>query len=185
MPPHLSPPTLSLCGRLGPWLTVTDDYQVGQDVQATVVGRIEYGLLVELVSGVVALLHSKEIDWISAQPMETLRMGEVIDVRILSIDSDRKRMSVSRRALLPNPQEAFVLTAQVGAVYLGTARKCMDYGTFVEIVPGVRGLLHISEMRGHAPNPSAGTSCSPGDRIRVRITGIDFDSRRITLACDD
>ena len=182
MPFHRSPPALSLYGRLGPWLTVTDDYQVGQNVKATVVGRIEYGVLVELGSGVVALMNRKEIDWISTDPMETLRIGEEIDVKILSIDPDRKRMSVSRRTLLPNPQDAFVLTAQVGAVYLGTVRKCMDYGAFVEISPGVRGLLHISAMSDQGQNPSAEMKCSPGDRIRVRVINIDYDSRRISLA---
>ncbi len=171
-----------LYGQLGPWLTVTDDYQVGEDVQVTVVARIEYGLLVELGSGVVALLHRKEIDWTSVDPIETLRMGEVIDVRILSIDPDRKRMSVSRRALLPNPQDAFMQTVQVGAVYLGTVRKCVDYGAFVEIAPGVRCLLHVSEMAGPNEVASVARKCSIGDCIWVRISNIEHESKRITLA---
>lgn len=182
MPSHHSPPTLSLYGRLGPWLTVLDDYQVGQDVHAKVVGRIEYGVLVELGTGVVALMNRKEIDWTSVDPMQTLQMGEEINVRILSIDPERKRMSVSRRALLPNPQNAFVLTAREGEVYLGTVKKCMDYGAFVEIAPGVRGLLHVSEMVAQGQGPSASSVCSPGDGLRVRVIGLDHDSRRISLA---
>lgn len=182
MPSHRSPPALSYCGWFGPWLTITDEYQVGQDVKAIVVGRIAYGFLVELGSGIVALLHRKEIDWTSVDPMESLRNGEEINVRILSINPERKRMSVSRRALLPNPQDAFVLTARVGDVYLGTVKKNMGYGAFVEIAPGVRGLLHVSEMLVLGQELPSGTGISPECSLRVRIIGIDHVNRRISLA---
>lgn len=153
---------------------MNNDYEVGQHVKATVVSKIEYGMRVELASGGVALLHRKDIDWISDDPMSLLSVGDVIDVRIISIDPERKRIKVSRRALLPNPQDAFVLNVQVGAVYLGTVRKILDYGAFIEIAPGVRGLLHSSEMGGQ--------TCSPGDSIRVRVVDIDYDSKHITLS---
>ena len=182
MPSHRSPPALSHSGCFGPWLTITDEYQVGQDVKAIVVGRIAYGFLVKLGSGIVALLHRKEIDWTSVDPMESLRNGDVINVRILSINPERKWMSVSRRALLPNPQDAFVLTARVGDVYLGTVKKIMDYGAFVEIAPGVRGLLHVSEMVAQSQELSSGSRGSPDDSLRVRIIGIDHVNRRISLA---
>lgn len=181
MSSHRRPFSLPQYGLHGSWLNVLEDYQIGQDVQATVVGMIEYGMLVKLETGVVALLHRKEIDWISTEPLQVLQKGERVSVRILSIDPDRQRMSVSRRVLLPNPRDAFVQTAQVGTVYLGRVTKCMDYGAFVEIAPGVRGLLHISEMTVTSQEPLARAVCSPGESFLVRVIGIDHDIRRISL----
>ena len=176
------PSLLSQFGRLNPWLTVLEVYHVGRDVKATVVGSIDYGMLVELNSGIVALLRKGDIDWVSIEPMQALRIGEVVDVRIIGIDPDRQRMYVSRRVLLPNPIDAFVKTAQVGAVYLGTVRKCVLYGAFVEIAPGVQGLLHISEMAGEMKELTARSGCTLGVCIRVCIIGIDSVNRRISLA---
>ncbi|MBP6421600.1 MAG: S1 RNA-binding domain-containing protein [Propionivibrio sp.] len=171
------PSLLSQFGRLNPWLTVLEVYHVGRDVKATVVGSIDYGMLVELNSGIVALLRKGDIDWVSIEPMQALRIGEVVDVRIIGIDPDRQRMYVSRRVLLPNPIDAFVKTAQVGAVYLGTVRKCVLYGAFVELEPGVHGLLHNSKMTGHC----LASASKIGDNINVRVIGIDQENRRIEL----
>lgn len=164
-------------GRIDPWLTVLEDYHVGQEVKATVVGKKDSGMLAELSAGVVAMLKRSEIDWTSVEPMQALQIGEVVDVRIIGIDPDRRRMSVSRRVLLPNPLDAFVKTAQVGAVYLGTVRKSKVYGAFVEIAPGVHGLLHSNKMAGHCLEPAA----TIGDNIFVRIIGIDQENRRLEL----
>ena len=164
-------------GRLVPWLTVLEIYHVGQDVKATVVGSVDYGMLVELSCGIVALLRKGDIDWVSIKPMQALRIGEVVDVRIIGIDPDRQRMYVSRRVLLPNPIDAFVKTAQVGAVYLGTVRKCVLYGAFVELEPGVHGLLHNNKMTDYGLAPAS----KIGDNIRVRVIGIDQEYRRIEL----
>lgn len=169
--------------RQSSWLSVLNNYHVGQDVKATVVGQIEYGMLVKLGTGIVALLHRREIDWISIdiEPMQVLQLGENINVRIMRIDTDRQRMSVSRRVLLPNPHDEFVKTAQVGTIYFGTVWKYEDYGAFVEIAPGVHGLLHINEMEGAIINRD-GSARTPGDLIRVCIIMIDSVNRRISLA---
>jgi small subunit ribosomal protein S1 len=177
MPSNRRLSLLSRYGRHDSWLTVQEDYHVGQDVRATVVGKKDSGMLVELSSGVVALLKRREIDWLSDEPMQALQIGEVVDVRIISIAPDRQRMSVSRRVLLPNPLDAFLKTVQVGAVYLGTVRKCRGYGAFVEIAPGVQGLLHNNKMTGHCQEAAANI----GDNIYVRVISIDQDNRRIAL----
>jgi ribosomal protein S1 len=167
--------------RMRPWLTVLEDYRVGQDVRATVISWIEYGALLKLGTGVIGLLHMKEIDWISIEPQQVLRLGEEVEVRILSINSDKRRMNLSRRVLLPNPMDAFVKTAQVGKVYLGTVWKCEGYGAFVEIAPGVRGLLHNNEIGW---DTAAKKGCTAGDIISVQIIGVDQVSRRIALGVE-
>ncbi len=180
MPFNLTSSLLLQSGRLDPWQAVLEDYHVGQEVKVTVVGRIDYGLLVELSAGVVALLKRREIDWVSIEPMQALQIGEEVDVRIIGIDPDRQRMIVSRRVLLPNPLDAFVKTSQVGAVYLGTVRKCKAYGAFIELSPGVQGLLHNNKMTDHGLEPAA----KIGDNIRVRVIGIDQENQRIELDLD-
>ena len=171
------PSLLAQFGRLNPWLNVLEVYRVGQEIKAIVVGSVDYGMLVELSSGIVALLRKGDIDWVSIKPMQALRIGEVVDVRIIGIDPDRQRMYVSRRVLLPNPIDAFVKTAQVGAVYLGTVRKCVLYGAFVELEPGVHGLLHNNKLTDYGLVPAS----KIGDNINVRVIGIDQENRRIEL----
>ena len=177
MPLQHRPFSLLHYGSLNPWLTVLDVYHVGQEVKATVVGKNDSGMLVELSAGVVALLKRREIDWVSIEPMHALQIGEVVDVRIIGIDPDRQRMRVSRRVLLPNPLDAFLKTAQVGTVYLGTVRKCKAYGALVDIYPGVQSLLHNNKLTDHG----LGTAAKIGDKILVRIIGIDQENRRIEL----
>jgi len=177
MPLHHRPFSPLQYGRLDPWLTVLDVYHVGQEVKATVVGKNDSGMLVELSAGVVALLKRREIDWTSDEPMQALQIGEEVDVRIISIDPDRQRMRVSRRVLLPNPLDAFLETAEVGTVYLGTVRKCILYGAFVEQEPGVHGLLHNNKMTDFGLAPAS----KIGDNISVRVIGIDQNNRRIEL----
>lgn len=167
--------------RIRPWLTVLEDYRVGQDVKATVISWIEYGALLKLGTGVIGLLHMNEIDWVRVEPQQMLQIGEKTEVRILSINPDKQRMNFSRRVLLPNPMNAFVKTAQVGEIYLGTVWKCEGYGAFVEIAPGVRGLLHNNEM---GRDPAAKEGCTAGDIISVRIIGVDQDNQRIALGLD-
>ena len=177
MPLHHRPFSPQQYGRPDPWLTVLEDYHVDQEVRVTVVGKNDSGMLVELSAGVVALLKRREIDWVSVEPMYALQIGEVVDVRIIGIDPDRQRMRVSRRALLPNPLDAFMKTAQVGTVFLGTIRKCILYGAFVELEPGVHGLLHNNKMTDYGLAPAS----KIGDNISVRVIGIDQENRRIEL----
>jgi small subunit ribosomal protein S1 len=177
-----SPILVQQFGRHTPWMTVLEDYCIGQDVKASVVGSIEYGMIVKLRTGIKALLQRREIDWTSIEPMQVLQIGESVAVRIISIDADRQRMGVSRKVLLPNPKKAFLESAQVGEIHVGTVKKCREYGIIVEIFAGVCGLIHIGEIVGNTQKIQAEIDCTPGDQIRVCIISIDYINLRIKLA---
>jgi len=159
------------------------DCQVGEVSTGTIVQRRVYGVLVELQSGAVGLLHRDEIDWIKVDPLEFMNIGDEVQVKILNIDEDRQRIVLTRRELLENPQVAFLKAAEIGRNYVGTVIKLVVYGIFVEVAWGVQGLIHISKLGldREAGETAFDAGYKPGDFLSVRIITIDQDALRLGL----
>jgi len=173
-----------LIKRVDLWKRSIQGYQVGQVVTGTIVEYRVYGVLVKLETDAVGLLHKDEIDWTKINPLEFMNLGDEIEVKILSIDEERQRIALSRRELLDDPRVMFIETAEVGNVYEGKVAKVVDYGMFVEISRGVRGLLHIDELgfQKDQNRTAFDAGLQPGDDLRVRLIKIEQDRRRLTLA---
>ncbi len=167
-----------------PWTFVPEKYPIGKRVQGKVVSIVDYGAFVELEEGVEGLIHVSEMSWTRKvkNPRSILEMGQEVEVVVSEVDPDKRRLSLSLRATEPNPWETVAEQYQIGSKIKGIVRNLTDFGAFVEIVPGVDGLVHISDMswtrRIHHPSEVV----QKGQEVEAIITAIDVVNQRISLS---
>ncbi len=167
-----------------PWTFVPEKYPIGKRVQGKVVSIVDYGAFVELEEGVEGLIHVSEMSWTRKvkNPRSILEVGQEVEVVVSEVDPDKRRLSLSLRATEPNPWETVAEQYQIGSRIKGTVRNLTDFGAFVEIVPGVDGLVHISDMswtrRIHHPSEVV----QKGQEVEAIITAIDVVNQRISLS---
>ncbi len=153
----------------------------GETVTGRITNVVKFGAFVDL-DGIEGLIHISEMAWHKVErPDEILRPGKQVEVKILSVDSERERVSLSRKALLPSPWDLFAQTHHEGESVEGVVSSVVDFGAFVVIGDGIEGLLHASEMRGtkdFAPQDIL----IPGDIVLVRIINIQPDEQRLALS---
>jgi small subunit ribosomal protein S1 len=152
----------------------------GDTVTGTVRSLAAYGAFVD-VGGVDALLHVGDIAWSRvAQVADVLAPGQQVEVRVLKIDAEKKRISVGMKQLLAHPWDASAGKYTVGDRARGTVTRVMDFGAFVELEPGVEGLIHISEMSWGKVR-KASDAVKPGETVETVILGVNAAERRIAL----
>jgi small subunit ribosomal protein S1 len=155
----------------------------GDTVSGTVRSLTDYGAFVDL-GGVDALLHVGEISWSRiARPADVLTLGQQIEAKVLKITNDggKRRISVSMKQLLPHPWDAVAGKYQVGERVHGTVTRVAEFGAFVELEPGIEGLIHVSEMSWGKKMRSASTLVKPGEMVDAMILGINPAERRMSL----
>jgi small subunit ribosomal protein S1 len=155
----------------------------GEVVSATVRSLTDYGAFVDL-GGVDALLHVSDIAWSRVnKPADVLSLGQQIDVKVLKIstDSDKRRISVGLKQLQPHPWDAVAGKYNVGERVRGTVTRVAEFGAFVELEPGIEGLIHVSEMSWGRKLKSASTLVKAGETVEAVILGVNSGERRISL----
>lgn len=158
-----------------------EEIQVGQVVQSRVVNVVDFGVFVDL-DGVDGLVHKSEIDWERiSHPSKLFKVGDEIEVKVVSVDKEQERISLSRKILLPNPWEKLVEKFHVGDLVEGVVVSVLDFGAFVEIQEGLHGLVHISEI-GYANTEDPKAVLKKGDPVLVKILGIEVARERISLS---
>jgi small subunit ribosomal protein S1 len=167
-----------------PWILVPEKYPVGKRVDGKVVSIVDYGAFVVLEEGVEGLIHVSEMSWTKKvkNPRSILEVGEEVGVVVSEVDSEKRRLSLSLRATEPNPWEQVAETYSVGAKIKGTVRNLTDFGAFVEIVPGVDGLVHISDMSWTRRINHPSEVVQKGDDVEAVITSVDSYNQRISLS---
>jgi small subunit ribosomal protein S1 len=167
-----------------PWILVPEKYPVGKRVDGKVVSIVDYGAFVVLEEGVEGLIHVSEMSWTKKvkNPRSILEIGEEVGVVVSEVDPDKRRLSLSLRATEPNPWEQVAETYSVGATIKGTVRNLTDFGAFVEIVPGVDGLVHISDMSWTRRINHPSEVVQKGDDVEAVITSVDSYNQRISLS---
>ncbi len=167
-----------------PWTLVPEKYPVGKRVHGKVVSIVEYGAFVELEEGVEGLIHVSEMSWTKKvkNPRSILEVGQEVDVVVSEVDPDKRRLSLSLRATEPNPWEEVAEKYSPGAKIRGTVRNLTDFGAFVEIVPGVDGLVHISDMSWTRRINHPSEVVQKGQEVDAIITAIDVVNQRISLS---
>ncbi len=155
--------------------------QPGQVVEGKISNIVDFGAFVDL-DGIDGLIHISELSWSHVNhPSEVLSIGDTVRVKVLDIDRDRQRISLGLKQTQEDPWQRVIDSYGSGDVLEGKVTKVVAFGAFVEIVPGVEGLVHISELaEHHVESPS--DVVSPGDEVRVRILEIDEERRRISLS---
>src|SRR5919205_139523 len=166
-----------------PWTTIEERYRPGTQVSGRVRNLTDFGAFIELEAGVDGLLHISDMSWTRnvAHPSEILKKGQDIDTVILSIDRENKRISLGLKQLQPDPWSTVAQRYPMGSRVTGKVVRLTDFGAFVELEPGVDGLLHISQM-SHRPIATAGEVVSVGDELTLLVIRVDPNERRIGLS---
>src|ERR671934_1370638 len=160
---------------------ILDRLQPGLVVEGQISNIVDFGAFVDL-SGIDGLIHISELSWSHVNhPSEILSIGDTVKVKVLDIDRDRQRISLGLKQTQEDPWQRVVDTYRVGDELEGRVTKVVTFGAFVEIMDGVEGLVHISELANHhVENPRE--VVQPGDDVRVRILEIDSERRRLSLS---
>jgi len=160
---------------------ILDRLQPGLVVEGQISNIVDFGAFVDL-DGIDGLIHISELSWSHVNhPSEILAIGDTVKVKVLDIDRDRQRISLGLKQTQEDPWQRIVDTYNVNDELEGKVTKVVTFGAFVEILDGVEGLVHISELAPHHVE-SPREVVHPGDAIRVRILEIDSDRRRLSLS---
>jgi len=153
----------------------------GETVQGTVRSLTDYGAFVD-IGGVDALLHVSDISLSRVgKPSDVLSVGQEVEVRILKIDPEKRRISVGMKQLEPDPWSSVAVKYKAGERARGTVTRIMDFGAFVELEPGIEGLIHISEMSWGKKVRTPSDVVKPGETVETVILGLSPAERRISL----
>ena len=160
---------------------ILDRLQPGLIVEGQISNIVDFGAFVDL-NGIDGLIHISELSWSHVNhPSEILAIGDTVAVKVLDIDRERQRISLGLKQTQEDPWQRVVDTYNVGDELEGTVTKVVTFGAFVEILDGVEGLVHISELAPHhVENPRE--IVSPGDDVKVKILEIDSERRRLSLS---
>jgi small subunit ribosomal protein S1 len=160
---------------------ILDRLQPGLVVEGQISNIVDFGAFVDL-NGIDGLIHISELSWSHVNhPSEVLSIGDTVSVKVLDIDRDRQRISLGLKQTQADPWQRVVDAYDVGDELAGKVTKVVTFGAFVEILDGVEGLVHISELAPHhVENPRE--VVQPGDEIRVKVLEIDSERRRLSLS---
>jgi small subunit ribosomal protein S1 len=157
------------------------EIQVGETVRGTVRSLADYGAFVD-IGGVDGLLHVAEISWSRVnKPSDLLSIGQEVEVRVLKVEPDKRRISLGMKQLLPHPWEAAADKYKTGERVRGTVTRLMDFGAFVELDPGVEGLIHVSEMSWSKKVRKPSDMLKAGETVEAVILGVNVAEQRISL----
>jgi len=166
-----------------PWGSVTERYTVGSRVRGKVVSLADYGAFVELESGVEGLLHVSELSWTKriTHPSKLLSDSQEIDVVILEIDQEHRRISLGLKQTGPNPWELVRANHPVGSRIHGKVKSITDFGVFVEVEEGIDGLVHISDLHWTKKVKHPSELYKKGDEVDAVVLGVDVENERVSL----
>ncbi len=160
---------------------ILDRLQPGLVVEGQISNIVDFGAFVDL-DGIDGLIHISELSWSHVNhPSEILGIGDTVQVKVLDIDRDRQRISLGLKQTQEDPWQRIMDTYNVGDELAGKVTKVVTFGAFVEVLDGVEGLVHISELAGHHVE-SPREIVHPNDEIRVKILEIDSERRRLSLS---
>jgi small subunit ribosomal protein S1 len=169
--------------EVDPWASIDERYQLGMRVQGKVRNLTDFGAFVELEPGVDGLLHISDMSWTRnlGHPSEILKKGQTIETQILNVDKENKRISLGLKQIQPDPWESVTQRYPMGSRVTGRVVRLTDFGAFVELEPGVDGLLHISQM-SNRPIGSPSEIVNVGDELTLMVIRVDPNERRIGLS---
>jgi small subunit ribosomal protein S1 len=166
-----------------PWENIQEKYPPESVVKGKVVSIADYGAFVELEKGVEGLIHVSEMSWTrhGIHPSKIVNVGEVVEVKILNIDKDKKRISLGLKQLTPDPWEDISEKYPVGSKLKGRVRNMTNFGAFIEIEEGIDGLVHISDLSWTKKIKHPSEVLKKGEEIEVMVMDISKSDRRISL----
>src|ERR1051326_73159 len=169
-----------------PWDTIAQRFPVGSVIEGRVRNLTDFGAFVEVEEGIDGLIHISDMSWHRRlkHPNEVLKKGDTVQARVINVDGENQRLSLSIREFLPNEWDNFAKLHNVGDEVIGQISKITDFGLFIRLADGVEGLAHVSEVQRDA-RQKLDKTFHPGDGIRARIIKIDPAERKIGLTTRD
>jgi small subunit ribosomal protein S1 len=166
-----------------PWSEIGQSFSVGSKVRGKVTNIADYGCFVELKNGVEGLIHVSEMDWTNknVNPHKIVQLGSEIEVMILEIDMDRRRISLGLKQCVSNPWERFAKEHAKGDVVKGKIKSITDFGIFLGLAGDIDGLIHLSDLSWTVPGEVAVRDFKKGDEIEAVVLSADADRERISL----
>lgn len=166
-----------------PWATVPERFPAGTRVKGKIVGLTDYGAFVQIEPGVEGLVHVSEMSWSKRlkHPSKIVKVGDEVEVAVLEVKTDQRRISLGLRQTLPDPWDAAAAKYPVGTVVTGRIRNLADFGAFVELEEGMEGLIHISDMSWTERVKHPSEKFKKGDKVEARVLKVDSQNRRLSL----
>jgi small subunit ribosomal protein S1 len=166
-----------------PWRDIARRYPPGTRLIGKVTNLTDYGCFVELEDGVEGLVHVSEMDWTNknVNPAKLVQVGDEVEVMVLDIDEERRRISLGMKQCKPNPWEEFAALHKKGEKIKGVIKSITDFGIFVGLEGGIDGLIHLSDISWSEPGEEAIRKFKKGEEIEAVILAIDPERERISL----
>jgi len=166
-----------------PWTKVAEAYPPGTRIKGKVVSVTDYGAFVEIEKGVEGLIHVSEMSWSkrAVHPSKVVNPGDMVEVQVLGVDEANRRISLGLKQTEANPWEELGLKHPIGSRVKGKVKSITDFGVFVEIEPGIDGLVHISDLSWTKKIRHPSEVCKKGDELEATVLGIDVENERVSL----
>ncbi len=166
-----------------PWENVSAHYPIGSNVQATVTNTAEFGVFLEIGEGLEGLLHQSDITWDKRvkNPQKEYKAGQVLTVKVLAIDTEKKRISLGLRQVEGDPWDKVEEKYQPGQVLTGKIARVVEFGAFLELEKNIEGLIHKTEISNPPPKKTE-DALKPGDEVTFKVVSVDTGKRRIGLS---
>ena len=166
-----------------PWMGLTRRYPQGTRLFGKVSNLTDYGAFVEIEAGIEGLVHVSEMDWTNknVHPSKVVQLGDEVEVMVLEIDEERRRISLGMKQCLPNPWEEFSMNYKKGDRVKGQIKSITDFGIFIGLPGSIDGLVHLSDLSWSQPGEEAVRNFKKGEEIEAVVLSIDVERERISL----
>jgi len=166
-----------------PWVGLSRRYPTGTRLFGKVTNLTDYGAFVEVEQGIEGLVHVSEMDWTNknVHPSKVVALGDEVEVMILEIDEERRRISLGMKQCLPNPWEEFSMNFKKGDKVKGQIKSITDFGIFIGLQGGIDGLVHLSDLSWTLPGEEAVRNFKKGEETEAQVLSIDVERERISL----
>jgi small subunit ribosomal protein S1 len=166
-----------------PWVGLGRRYPQGTRLFGKVTNITDYGAFVEIEPGIEGLVHVSEMDWTNknVDPKKVVALGDEVEVMVLEIDEDRRRISLGMKQCKPNPWEDFALAHKKGDRVKGQIKSITDFGVFIGLPGNIDGLVHLSDLSWNEPGEEAVRKFKKGDEVEAVVLAIDVERERISL----
>ena len=166
-----------------PWVGISRRYPQGTRLFGKVTNLTDYGAFVEIEAGIEGLVHVSEMDWTNKNvaPSKVVQLGDEVEVMVLDIDEDKRRISLGMKQCKANPWDDFSRNQKKGDKLTGQIKSITDFGVFIGLPGGIDGLVHLSDLSWQETGEEAVRKYKKGDEVEAVVLGIDVDKERISL----
>ncbi|MEW6132947.1 MAG: 30S ribosomal protein S1 [Pseudomonadota bacterium] len=166
-----------------PWVGIARRYPQGTRMFGKVANLTDYGAFVEIEPGIEGLVHVSEMDWTNknVSPSKVVQLGDEVEVMVLDIDEDKRRISLGMKQCKPNPWEEFAMNHKKGDKVSGAIKSITDFGVFIGLPGGIDGLVHLSDLSWNVPGEEAVRNFRKGQDVEAVVLAIDTERERISL----